>query len=69
MSTNEARPHLLADIITLERQEEAVLVQGVITSLAEVVGQEALTQTQRANSLQFSLEVGVIPSYNLETGL
>ena len=64
-SSNEARPHLLADIITLERQEEAVLVQ-VIASLAEVVRHEAFTQTQQANSLQFSLEVGVIP---LETGL
>ena len=28
LSSNEARPHLLADIITLERQEEAVLVRG-----------------------------------------
>ena len=27
LSSNEARPHLLADIITLERQEEAVLVR------------------------------------------
>ena len=26
--SNEARPHLLADIITLDRQEEAVLVLG-----------------------------------------
>ena len=25
LSNNEARPHLLADIITLDRQEEAVL--------------------------------------------
>ena len=28
LSSNEARPHLLADIITLERQKEAVLVKG-----------------------------------------
>ena len=27
-SSNEAAPHLLADIITLERQEEAVIVSG-----------------------------------------
>ena len=39
---------------------------GMIASLA---GYEAFTQTQRANSLQFSLKVRVLPSYNLETGL
>ena len=44
-SGNEARPHL-ADIITLERQEEAVLVQGVIMSLAKAVRHEGFTQTQ-----------------------
>jgi len=27
-SRNEVRPHLLVDIITLDRQEEVVLVQG-----------------------------------------
>jgi len=41
----------------------------VIASLAEAVGHEAFTRTQQANNLQFSLEVGVLPSYNLETGL
>ena len=55
-SGNEARLHLLADIITLDRQEEAVLV---LMSLAEAIRHEAFTQTHRANSLQFSLEVGI----------
>ena len=42
----------------------------VIASLAEVVRHEAFTQTQQATaSLQISLEVGVLPSNNLETGL
>ena len=35
-------------------------------SLAEAVGYKA---SERANSLQLSVEVGVLPLYNLETGL
>ena len=38
----------------------------MIASLAEAVGHEA---SERANSLQFSVEVGILPLYNLETGL
>ena len=46
LNCNEARPHLLADIITLERQEEAVLVWGMITSLAKTVRHEAFSHAQ-----------------------
>ena len=42
---------------------------GVSANLAEAIRQEAFTQSQRANSLQFLLEIRVLPSYNLETGL
>ena len=59
----------MADIIILERQEEAVLVQGVLASLVEAIRHEAFIQTQQANRLQLSLEVEVLSSYNLETGL
>ena len=41
---NEARLHLLADIITLDRQEEPVLV---MMSLAKAIRHEAFTQTHR----------------------
>ena len=37
---------------------------GVIISLAEALRREVFTQTQRANSLQFSFKVGVLPSCN-----
>ena len=42
---------------------------GVIANLAEAIRQEAFTQSERANSLQFLLETRVLPSCNLETGL
>ena len=41
----------------------------MIASLAEAVGHEAFEDSERANSLQFSVEVGILPLYNLETGL
>ena len=41
----------------------------MIASLAEAVGHEAFEDSERANSLQFSVEVGILPLDNLETGL
>ena len=41
----------------------------MITSLVEAVGREAFKDSERANSRQFSVEVGILPLYNLETGL
>ena len=41
----------------------------MIASLAEAVGHEAFKDSERANSLQFSVEVGILHLYNLETGL
>ena len=35
--------------------------RGTRLSLAEAVGHEAFKDTERANSLQFSVEVGIIP--------
>ena len=32
-------------------------------------GHKAFKDSERANSLQFSVEVGILPLYNLETGL
>ena len=35
----------------------------------DTTGHEAFEDSERANSLQFSVEVGILPFYNLETGL
>ena len=43
---NEARPHLLADIITLERAGRGGASSGSDCKSAEAVGHEAFTQTQ-----------------------
>ena len=51
-SSNEARPHLLAD--HSGKAGDTVLVR-VIVSLAEVVRHEAFTQTQQATASSFHL--------------
>ena len=49
-----------------EKAERGSGSLGVIANLAEAIRQEAFTQSHRANSLQFLLEIRVLPSYNLE---
>ena len=43
--------------------------RGTRLSLAEAVRHEAFKDSERANSLQFSVEVGILPLYNMETSL
>ena len=70
MINHEARPHpLLADIITLERQKEVVLVWGggrekVIVSLAEAVGNESfLKHSEQTVSSFHYLHITWKPAY------
>ena len=44
-SSNKTRPHLLADIITMDTQKEAVLGRRVMANLATSISHEAFTQT------------------------
>ena len=67
-SSNEARhTYWLTLSLSIGRKRQCYFWGG--RDLAKTVRCEAFTQAQRANTLRFLLEVGVLHLYDLETGL
>lgn len=61
LRSNEARAHLLTDIIVQERQEGSIQGLWVNASLAKAARHKAFAWARGANKLQSLLKVGVLP--------
>ena len=71
VSSNKSRPHPLANIIILEKQEGVALVHGQLRVWPKQSDMKLLLKLrkQTGTNKQFSFEVGVLPPNNLETSL
>jgi len=67
-SSNRSRPHLSTYVNLIKGRKGAVLVRERSWIWPRATKREAFPSTRGANSLQFSLKVGILPLDNLEIG-